>query len=186
MLAFLGGLDVTGLAEPPAAAYVAAALAVVGSGLLLGAWLGRARILIALGAVLTLALPAAHALDTWERPEHIGEQFTWIPATTAELEDEYELMFGSGVLDLRQIDFTGQDSEVRVQASFSEMEVLVPQDVAVAAKVDNRFGETRVFGATSDGTGSRETITAPGSGDPEDGTLRLDLHLRFGELEVRR
>lgn len=185
LLAFAGGLDVIGVVELPAAAYVAAALAVVGGGLLVGAWVGRARILIALGAVLALALPVAHGLDTWDQPENMGGTFAWTPQNQAELEDEYEVTFGSGVLDLRQLDLSDQEVDVTVRSSFSDMRVLVPDDVAVEATVDSRFGEARVLGQRSEGLG-RKTVTDPGSGDPADGTLRLDLHVRFGELEVRR
>jgi phage shock protein PspC (stress-responsive transcriptional regulator) len=182
----LGIYDSTAPADIPVAGYLATGLAVVGGGLLVGAWLGRARGMIALGCVLALALPVADAVDAWEPPEYVADEFAWTPASTAEIEDEYAMAFGSGRLDLRQADFTGQDVTVAVDLSFGDMEVMVPADVAVAGTVRAQFGDATVFGDDYSGAANRQTIQYAGSGDPEAGTLHLDLNVRFGSLEVRR
>jgi len=181
----LGIYDSTAPADVPIAGYLATGLAVVGGGLLVGAWLGRARGMIALGCLLALALPAAHAVDSWEPPEYVGSEFTWTPANRAEIEDEYALAFGTGRLDLRQADFAGQEVTVRVDASFGEFELMVPEDVAVDGTLTAEFGDATVFGTDYSGV-NRQTIQDAGSGDPEAGTLHLDLNVRFGSLEVRR
>lgn len=183
-LGLLGMLDLAGALDIPVSGYVAGGLAVVGAGLVVGAWLGRARPLIALGAVLALALPATHALEVWDAPEYVGD-FTWRPDSTTELEDEYSLMFGDGELDLRRIDFSGQEVEITVEVMFGDMQVVVPPDVAVEATAYSRFSSTTVFDTASDGV-TQETIRDPGSGDPADGRLRLDLQNRFGNLDVER
>lgn len=180
----LGMLDLTGVLSIPAAGYLAAALAVIGAGLVTGAWLGRARPLIALGVVLALALPAVHALGSWDAPENVGD-LTWIPQDQAELADEYALSFGSGTLDLRQVDFAGREREITVRISFGEMEVRLPPDVAVEATVRSQLGGATVLGHSRDGV-SEGTVHDPGSGDPADGTLRLDLHVSFGDMDVHR
>jgi phage shock protein PspC (stress-responsive transcriptional regulator) len=182
-LGVLGMLDLTGAVDVPVSGYLAGGLTVIGAGLVVGAWLGRARPLIALGTVLALALPAAHAMEVWDRPQYVADDFHWRPASTAEIEDEYSLMFGEGELDLRQVDFTGQDVEIMLEVTFGQLRVVVPADVAVEASTYNRFSSTTVFGESSDGI-TQDTFRDPGSGDPADGLLRLDLRNRFGNLEV--
>lgn len=178
-------LDLAGVLDVPVSGYLAGGLAVIGAGLVVGAWLGRARPLIALGAVLALALPAAHAVEVWDRPQYIADDFHWQPASTTELDAEYSMMFGDGELDLRRIDFAGQEVEVTVAVTFGDMRVLVPPDVAVEASSYSRFSSTTVFGSSSDGV-TQDSFQDPGSGDPADGLLRLDLQNRFGNLEVER
>jgi phage shock protein PspC (stress-responsive transcriptional regulator) len=184
-LGLLGMLDLAGALAVPAAGYIAGSLAVVGTGLVVGAWVGRARPLIALGVVLALALPAAHAAEVWDRPQYVADEFTWQPASVADLDGEYSLMFGEGELDMRQVDFAGRQVEVTVAVTFGDMRVYVPPDVAVEADLNSRFGSTTVFGISNDGVGTR-AVSHPGSGDPADGTLTLDLESRFGNLEVER
>src|SRR5690554_2500644 len=99
-------LELAGVVDVPLAGYVAAALAVVGAGLVAGAWLGGARSLIVPGLVLALVLPVAHAFDTY-RADHVGTQVTWTPTDVTDLADRYEVRFGDGLLDLRQVDFAG-------------------------------------------------------------------------------
>jgi hypothetical protein len=181
----LGIYDSTAPADVPVAGYLATGLAVVGGGLLVGAWLGRARGMIALGCVLALALPAAHAVDSWEPPEYVGSEFEWTPTSRAELEDEYALSFGSGRLDLRQVDLAGQEVTVVVELTFGDFELTVPEDVAVDGTLTAQFGDATVLGTDYSGV-NRQTIQDAGSGDPEAGTLHLDLSVRFGSLEVRR
>jgi hypothetical protein len=169
----------------PAAGFVAAGLAIVGVGLLVGAWRGRARGLIALGIIFALALPAAHALDTWDPPEYTGDEFAWTPQSRGELEDEYSIMFGTGRLDLREVDLSGEEVDVTVRITFGDVQIILPEDPAVEVTVDTQFADATVFGETSEGVTS-DTFQDPGSRDPTDGTLRLDLHVTFAGMEVHR
>lgn len=180
----LGVLDLTRVLDIPVAGYLAAALAVVGGGLLVGAWLGRARRLIVLGLVLALAVPVAHGIESVDPQGDVGD-LTWTPRSPAEVADEYALRFGSGFLDLRNVDLAGQRTEITVRITFGEMEVVVPPDVAVEATVHSQFGDAQVFGQSRDGI-TDGVVHDPGSGDPADGLLLLDLHVRLGDLEVRR
>jgi phage shock protein PspC (stress-responsive transcriptional regulator) len=184
-LGVLGALEVAGLLSVPAAGFVAAGLAIVGVGLLVGAWRGRARGLIALGIIFALALPAAHALDTWDPPEYTGDEFAWTPQSRGELEDEYSIMFGTGRLDLREVDLSGEEVDVTVRITFGDVQIILPEDPAVEVTVDTQFADATVFGETSEGVTS-DTFQDPGSRDPTDGTLRLDLHVTFAGMEVHR
>jgi phage shock protein PspC (stress-responsive transcriptional regulator) len=186
-LVVLGGLglqDFAGVVEVNAAGYLAAALAVVGAGLVVGAWLGRARVMIALGAVLALGLGMSSALAA--RPDHpVATEIFWAPASAAELEDHYELSLGDGQLDLTQIDFTGRHEEVAVRVTLGEIRVYLPEDLAVTVNAQVASGSTTVFGEEIGGMSADRTVVSRGrSGDG--GTLALDLSVRLGHIAVTR
>ena len=86
----LSGVD--GLTAPR---ILAVALLVVGGGLLVGAWVGRARWLIAVGLLLALALGASAAARSAGLDDGVGER-TWTPRGDA----SYRLGAGEAVLDL--------------------------------------------------------------------------------------
>jgi phage shock protein PspC (stress-responsive transcriptional regulator) len=184
VVGLLGALDLAGVLAVPPAGYVAAALGVVGAGMLVGAWLGRGRPLIALGLVLAVALPVADAFDRWDRPQHIGAEVSWTPADVTELQDSYEVAFGEGVLDLRQVDFQGRQARTAVRVSFGEIRVLLPPEVALTADTRVSFGAADLLGQHHGGLRTVTTVVHPGQ--PGGGTLQLDLSIAFGNLEVQR
>src|SRR6266704_2003747 len=129
----------------PFPAYVAIALASVGAGLLIGAWFGRARWLIALGAVLALVLAGSSAagdLGSWRGS---AGDITWAPASMAELSDSYKHGVGNADLDLTQLSFDKLDKHVSVTINAGNLHVIVPPkvDVVVHAKVN--VGDANVF-----------------------------------------
>jgi phage shock protein PspC (stress-responsive transcriptional regulator) len=185
VLGALGIVDLAGVLDVPVAGYVAAALAVVGGGLLAGAWLGPARGLIALGVVLALALPAVQAVETWEQPDQVGD-ITWVPQTRAEVDERYDVLFGAGLLDLRQVDLSTDDVEITVDVTFGDLRIIVPEDVPVEATVQTRFGNATVFHTTSAGVTRESVIEDGGTGDPDEAVLRLNLRVSFANMEVHR
>jgi phage shock protein PspC (stress-responsive transcriptional regulator) len=187
LLGAVGAIDLTGAVNVPPAGYVAAALATVGAGLVIGAWVGRARPLIALGLVLGLALPVLGAFDSWDRRHTVGADVTWQPATLAELRDEYALSFGEGTLDLRDLDFTGREETVEVRVVAGEIRVLLPPEVDVAAEVSVNAGDATVLGVNRGGVSTAtDVVTDAGSDGPGGGILNLDVHVNFGNLVVTR
>ena len=106
-----GGLLVVELAFPDTAinaiTIFGAALAVVGIGLLLGAFVGRSRWLIVLGVVLTLATAASAAAQSVDLAGGVGER-TWHPVSAAETENEFQLGIGDATLDLRELGRSGR------------------------------------------------------------------------------
>jgi phage shock protein PspC (stress-responsive transcriptional regulator) len=187
LLGLLGALHLAGAVSVPAAGYVAVALAVTGAGLLIGAWLGRARSLITLGALLVLALPATQILTDWDRPQQpVATSVTWTPADLAGLDEEYAVSYGDGLLDLRQVEFDGERVEVTVAVRAGEIRVLVPPDVTVIAHSDIVFGATEVFGVGTGGLNSTQSTTEPAPTEPPAGELVLRLDVRFGNIEVSR
>jgi phage shock protein PspC (stress-responsive transcriptional regulator) len=166
---------------------LAAALLVVGLGLLVGTFAGRARGLIGVGIVLLPIVVIAELLHpmSFELAEYrqgVGEHIA-TPATIDALEPSYQLGAGTLTVDLTEVEFTGQ-RRVSVQVGFGEAVVLVPDDVTVEVTARAAGGELNLFGETSTGMGAERTITDEVDG--ASGQLFLDVQVGFGEVSVER
>jgi phage shock protein PspC (stress-responsive transcriptional regulator) len=166
---------------------LAAALLVVGLGLLVGTVVGRGRGLIGVGLVLLPIVVVAellHPLDfeLGEYRQGVGDH-TVVPASIDELEPSYQLGAGSFTLDLSEVEFTGQ-RRVSVQVGFGEAIIRVPDDVSVEITGQIAGGELSAFGRTSSGLGVDRSIVD----EVEDasGRLILDVQVAFGEASVSR
>ncbi|WP_433529868.1 PspC domain-containing protein [Micromonospora sp. CA-263727] len=181
-------LDVLGVFGIGASAYFAAALAVIGLGLLVGTWFGRARWLIALGLVTAAALGMATIAESYDRVRGVDGSVTWAPTDHRDLAVRYEQSFADAVLDLRAIDFSQQDTEITVVINFGEATVVVPPNVDVTATAQLTAGDANIFGtqrAWGMDNQPRETVDL-GADGPGGGKLRLNLHVNAGHMEVTR
>lgn len=176
--------DVIGASISPAT-YVAAALGVVGLGLLVGAWWGRSRGLIVLGVLLALALVPAVVVD---RADLRGERFSIAPTTlTAIPTGTQDHGVGSVRYDLSQVPFAdGRSASLAVDQGVGELLVIVPPGVDVVVDAELGVGEIRTFDGESGGMGQDRRITDLGTDGRGGGNLRLDLDLGIGSIEVRR
>lgn len=176
-------LSVAGVDGLTAPRLLAAALLVVGGGLLLGAWFGRARWLIAVGLVLAVALGATAATERLELDAGMGQR-SWVASAGT---SDYTLGAGEGILDLRELE-PGDRAEISALIGMGSLVVLVPEGLSVRvegavdmgeiSRPDDGFGRDR----RQDGTRLRESFIV-GDGPP---TVELDLTVRLGEIEVRR
>jgi phage shock protein PspC (stress-responsive transcriptional regulator) len=194
----LGGLAVlavTGLAVPPSG-YVALGLGVVGAGLLIGAFMGRARGLIALGIILAIAMPPALIGETvrWDhvrsdiaRNRNFDNQ-TWQPTSFDEVQPTYRSDVGNATLDLSQVDFTGQHGDVTVSAGAGNVDVLLPSAVDTTVTVQNGMGNVDLFGERQSKGMSEESdgVTNLGPDGTGGGDLNLTIHAGMGNVEVSR
>jgi phage shock protein PspC (stress-responsive transcriptional regulator) len=179
-------LRLSGVESLTAPRILAVALLVVGGGLLVGAWVGRARWLIVVGLALALALGVSVAARDAGLDDGLGER-TWTPTGDA----SYALGAGEAVLDLSSLPATGT-AEVDVELGVGRLLVLVPRDVRVTGAAQAGVGELlQVFGDgrrrvlnPDDDTDVRERFSFPGeAGGP---TVELDLEVGMGQIEVRR
>ena len=178
--------------DVPVRAVIAAALGVVGIGLVVGAFIGRARGLVVLGLVLTL-LASAAAFTGVQVRGGVGDR-TWRPTTVAELRPVYRLGAGEATLDLSQVDFSSAGRErVEVRQGVGDLLILVPSDVIVLVDADVRAGQIRRdsgegdgFQRAQDGTQVSERFTLPPSSAPSAAVLVIDAELGVGSMEVRR
>ena len=165
---------------------LAVALLVVGAGLLVGAWVGRARWLIAVGLVLALALGGSVAARSTGLDDGVGER-RWTPTGDA----SYALGAGEVVLDLSRLR-PRTTSEIEVELGVGRLLVLVPRDARVAGEAQLGVGEVvQVLDGgrrrdlnPDDDTEVRERFVFDGE---QDGPVaELDLEVGMGQIEVRR
>ena len=159
---------------------IAAALLVVGSGLLIGCWYGRARWLTAVALALGLVLVPVALVD-----DHVSDgagERTWVPTATSNL-PSYRLGAGEATLDLRQLE-PGAVSSIRAEIGFGSLIVLVPDDLRVRARARTGVGEVLDDPGTMSSFDRDAEVRELG---PETGPLLdLDLYVGLGEIEVRR
>lgn len=182
-LGVLGLVDLAGTSVP-GSAYVALPLAVLGLGLVAGAWYGRARWLIALGAVLTVVLGIASAV---ERVDAAGQSVTWRPTSVEQVDATYTIELGSAVLDLSAVDFSGRSEAVQIRVGVGDLRVIVPPTVDVRATARVDVGNATLFGTSWGGIGQSErTVTDNGVDGPGGGELVIEATVDVGDVEVQR
>ena len=166
-------------AEVTPGQFFGAALTVIGIGLVVGAWWGRARILILL-AVLLLPMAVAASFITAPLEGGMGDQ-RYAPANLAELRSEYRLIGGRLVLDLTGLSRRREVIHVTASVAVGEVLVLIPADAGV--RVDARVGAggTLISDARQIGTSLEDRYVRNGFGGA---TYVLDLEAGIGEVRV--
>jgi hypothetical protein len=177
----LGALDMGGV-DVSFSAYFAAALVTTALGLIVGAWFGRARGLIALALVLSFALGVSSGLERFGRD---WAPSVYRPATLTAVADQYDFNVGNVTLDLRAVDFDGQTQAVAVTMKLGQLKVLLPDavDTTVDAGVDG--GRMVLFGEEFNDSSYRQAADN-GSQGVKDGKLMLNIRMEAGNLEVIR
>lgn len=181
-------LDVADVISVGAVTVLASALAVVAVGLLVGAFVGRSRGLIALGVVLVLALIPLGALPDdirWNAGAGAGERVYRV-TSQEDLRPEYELGVGELTLDLRRLDVT-EPAEVDVSLGMGELIVLLPEDGAVTATADVAVGTIEMPGERSaDGVDVQRTWERPAevASIVDAGSIDLTLSTGLGAVTV--
>ena len=184
VLLLLREIGVDGITGPRV---LAAALLVVGAGLVVATWIGRARWLFAVGVLLALLLVPAAALDGG-LAGGAGER-TWVPVA-ADDGASYELGAGEATLDLRRVE-PGSVIALTARVGLGRLLVLVPDDLRVRVVPEIGLGEL----IRDDGDGRTVSDVEPFDDrgvdevllGPADGReLVLGAEVGLGELEVRR
>ena len=156
----LVSLDATGVADVPFVVILASALGILGLGLLVGAFAGRARWLVALAAPLLLVTApiAMIPADFGQRLDAgIGDR-SWVPSTVAQASTPFELSVGSAELDLTRLEIPAGTTTIAVDASvgLGELLVTVPDDVRVLVDAEVGLGTLDVDGLPAGGRRRRE------------------------------
>ncbi len=179
----LGVADLAGASVRPSA-YIATPLVAVALGLIIGAWYGRARWLIAIGVVLSLALGI---VATTERLGLDGQSVTWRPTTIEQMDRSYTIDAGTAVLDLSTLNFSGRSAAVDVSVGVGDLTIIVPTGVDVRAEATIDVGSANVFGTSWDGIGQSTRLVTDNDADgPGGGELIVRASVDVGNLEVRR
>lgn len=184
VLGVLAALDAGGGADPAPEHYLAAAVGVLGLGLLVGARYGRARGLAWFGLPMLLLLTVVGSTGVSLRGG-VGERI-YTPDRAVEIRDEYRLGVGSLRLDLSDVDLSGQLKRVTLSSGVGDIEVIVPADADVSIEGRAGAGEVDILGRREDGTSAEVGLVDYGPGGDGRIDLVLDLDVNFGAVVVNR
>ncbi|MGI8810508.1 MAG: PspC domain-containing protein [Acidimicrobiales bacterium] len=174
-----GGLTLVGVSLSTG---LALALVLIGAALVVGAWRGRARWLIPLGLVLSMALAAASVIDV---PVKGGSgDVVFRPVALEDLRSPYRMAAGEMVLDLGGLDLRGETVTVVASIAAGELAVVVPPGVALEIDARAGLGELIILGRQSEGIDIRRELDELGREGA--GRLVLRTHAGVGVVEVRR
>lgn len=176
-------LDATGLLSVSWYAVLAITLVMVGLGMVVGSFSGEYGGLIGLGIVLTVVLTAVAWADISLEGGFGDREIT--PLSYETLEPEYNQVAGTLTLDLTRIDWPATDTTVQARVNAGELIVYVPRDMEVEIDWRITAGEAKVFGTERSGI-FIEGSNAVRSGDGTRGSLKLDLVVTTGMIEVRQ
>jgi phage shock protein PspC (stress-responsive transcriptional regulator) len=169
--------------DVPAEIVLATCLGVVGLGLVIGTFAGRARGLIAVGAVLVIATSIAGVSHVGLRGG-VGDR-TWTPRTVDGVRDTYRLGIGEATLDLSRLQLApGQTVDLRVRHGIGDLTIVLPDGVPVDVDTDVNAGEIRLpTGTDQNGTSVHRRYVNPHDEIP---VITIDAELGVGSLEVLR
>jgi phage shock protein PspC (stress-responsive transcriptional regulator)/predicted membrane protein len=169
-------------------------LAVIGAGLVLGAFVRSGRGLIPVALVLgalTWALVAA-PLDRWQG-NGVGE-LRAAPTTVAALQPSYQRTAGEIALDLRNLDLSvppgGNASPVRsaITLGVGDVEVWVPPNADLTLTSTTGVGDVEFDGRSESGPGAHIAVTDDlgADGVPTGRPLVVTIETGAGSVEVHR
>jgi hypothetical protein len=104
----------------------------------------------------------------------------------AAVADRYDFTAGNATLDLRDVNFTGQQQTVTATMRFGQLKVLLPPNVDTTATVHLDNGRAVILGQELNDHNVDTTISDQGPDGVGGGTLKLDLQMDTGNLEVAR
>ncbi len=166
----------------PAAATFGAALTVLGAGLIYGAFYGRPRGLVPVGLLLVMGLAIAPAVDAFSEGGTGTREYS--PITQSAVLDAYDLGAGPLDLDLRQVDFT-EDQTITVSVGAGYAEIWLPEDVNVIVDAETSAGYVELFGREYTGVFASGQ-DARSANELDRPTINLVVDVTFGYVEVRR
>ncbi len=178
-LGILALLDNAGVLFPEPRHYFAAALVIVGAGLVVGAVWGRSRGLIAVGLILAFAMGIA-AIDSTVNAVQDRQVVTYNPQSAAQVSSRYELDAGTLTIDLS--DIPSSDFAFRANLGAGELNVILPEGIGATINSRLGVGELNVLGTTSQGLGVGRTVSIDGTSTA--GNARIDLSVGAGKITV--
>ena len=170
--------NLTTLVAPQPRHYMALATVVLGAGLIVGGFLGRARWLILIGFFVVPPLLVSPAAEVdWEG------RFSRIvsPTELSDLAPTYRAAAGSYEFDLTEVSWEGQTVDLAVEVAAGEIVVIVPEGVGISGRARVSIGEIEAPDGTRSGLGEiNRDFDLPG----DSGTLNLDLEVGAGAIDI--
>jgi len=160
--------------------FFGAALVVLGIGLVVGAWWGRARILILL-AILLAPLGVMGSFLTAPLEGGVGDH-AFQPVTAAEVQDEYRSLGGRLTLDLTQLTTSPRDIHIAASVAVGQLMVILPEGASIELHTRVGAGDVIVLGSQDVGTSLDSRFVRRHLNQT---TYILDLEAGIGEVYVR-
>ena len=158
--------------------YGGLAIGILGLGLVIGAWWGRARGLIWLGF---LVLPVALGLSLVRVPLDGGwGTHRYTPASAREVQPDYRLTGGKLRIDLTDITAAPDPVTIHATVAFGQVYVLLPANASAEVDASVGGGAMYVAGDGQGGTDVKNHYTISGDGPH----FILDLQAGIGSVEV--
>lgn len=168
-----GALAASGVEWMTPGRIAAVALAVIGLGLVLGAFLRRGYGLLVLTAPLAGFVLLASAIGPIDFNRGAMGEHVWTPTSVGQLDAKYRVTMGSGSLDLRRLNLT-ENRTVDVDVQMGDFQVWLPAGMTVRSKCAASMGDVKCV----DGISGPNTPGAP--------VLDLNIDVRAGNAEVHR
>ncbi|MDQ3789103.1 MAG: cell wall-active antibiotics response protein, partial [Actinomycetota bacterium] len=170
---------------------VGVVLAILGLGMVAGAFLRGGRGLIALavplsvaGLALTIVSPGGY--------NGVGD-LTARPATVAQVQREYERSVGNVTVDLTALTTApagaepDEPLEIRARTDIGNVEVIVPETADVIVTCETERGSVECLGRDESGLELKiEDYESLGEDGPGGLVIELDAEVNTGNVEVRR
>ena len=160
----------------------ALALIVLGAGLVVGAWWGRARWLTFIGLLLLPFVALFNLVDVPLRGE-VGSNLS-SPRTQEDIDANYEVLAGDLTIDLGRYRFYEEPADLDLDLAFGEVTVFVPRGVYVEMTGSMEAGQIDFLG-TSRGGRSLDINDTDGD-SASDARLIIALDAGVGHVEVIR
>jgi hypothetical protein len=178
-------LSSTNTIDITAGEFLAGALIATGLALVLNAVRGgRARGLIALGVVLTIALSIASVARDPLRGGMGQRQFA--PLTLSQLQRPYRLGMGEMQLDLTHLKVPPGRHDLVANVGVGQLKVMVPYGLNVIATGDVGVGEVHLLDHFRSNGGTLSIRDPQGDFSSDQPQLVLRLHAGVGQVEVDR
>lgn len=160
--------------------YLALAVTVLGVGLLVGTFAGRARWLIIVGAIMVPTLVFSPVFE-WDWSSDTFD-VTHAPTNFEDL-DAYSIDVGNMIIDLSDLDWDGQTVDLVATIDAGNLEIRIPRDVNIVGEASVDIGRVGSRGRESAGLGNPH-LTFDETGG-ELGTVNLDAHVDVGNIDIR-
>lgn len=139
--------------------------------------------LVVLASLLALAVPTLTIAGLAYWKGGLGDRLV-APTSVTEIAGQYRLAIGRLTLDLSRVPMSGQTLSIQADTRIGQLEVLVPDTVAVNLNAHVAAGDIQMFGRDRGGVGLHEHLTDAPAGAT--GQLNLDLKMATGQIRVCR
>lgn len=178
-------LNATDVTSMSALTIFGVSLAILGTGILVGAWIGRARWLVLFALPLSLVVWGLSAVPESVR---LGEAPDWIADGVGDAlvpvgDESFALGMGTATLDLGQ--WTDAEVErIAVAVGVGQLNIRVPEDWDVVVNSEVGFGSvSRNAFTVADGPDLTERLVFE-SADPDAPSLIIDARVDLGEIRI--